>query len=398
VPKQVTYLHALSIPSTIDLREAVDKDVNGIIKRVSYINYSPHCIYVLERSGLVFSVKNVPNRFSTQFIIRCEYTIPFTIFEELAPLFSKEINKETHPDLFSLKELFFKHCENSTNKYKSLRLVVDTVIEHNDLKTADILYIYNQDIVISNEQLTNNISHPFNGYDKLKERYQEISKTTGTHFSIEIIDNEELLGERYFYVADRLFKVIPFKDKTRTSGIYFIISDFTRAEPRIDIKQYEISEAETVLGLYKTKEIALSSGDLKLARQEEIARLMHESSVNKIEINKLESKHSLELERIKIEKDKADNIRKATILELESEIAQKEIENKLLEAANEREKRNYEKESQLFKFAHEQRRTIEDEYYSQKMHKRKDLSELIKTIGVIAVGVISIAAIVLKAK
>lgn len=395
---RISYFHAPSIPSIVDLREPIDKDVGGIISRTTYINYTFQPIYVMQRSGLAFTVENKPNRLTNHFLIRTEYTIPSLAFNELIVLLSKEINKLEHPDLFAMKELFFLSYESITSQHCGMKIAVDTIVTHEELKKKDILYIYNHDILLSITPYNQEICHPFNSYDMLRIRYNEIIKPTGTNFTVEIVDNENILGDRYFYAADRLFKVMPFRDNTRVSGVYFIVNDYTLKEPNVETIFYDISEAEKSLGLYKTKESALTCGDTKLARQEEVARLVHESSLNKIEITQLQQTHAFEIEKIKAKAIEKDNERKLELLEFEAAMKRHETENRLIEAAHLREKQAMEKEAQILKHAYDQRKLYTEDYFDQRSYRRKDTSETIKTIGIIVAGALSLMAIFVKVK
>lgn len=407
----IHHILAKAEKTSINNFRPVDENSTGLSKRITFINYTGQEITIIERTGLVHKVPPVPNRFTSQFIIRTEYTIHKYMFSDFVYQLASDINPEVWPDLFAIKEAFFIQYDENKYNYNSIRVMVDTIIEKQIINSYKGVYVTNTDMVISVNPLAHLLRHPLSEFGLLEERFKEMASRAGSSFTIEIVDNDHELMPRFCYLANKLFRLSPVVDNTRESGIYFTIDRKSDGVHDLETFKYSLTDAES-LGLFKTKEEAISAGDLKALRQEEIAKLNHENTKQKIE-----------LENLKLENTRIENELNKAISDMELKIKQLEKENKLLdqqfqqekikadqektktEQEFQKEKLKYEQEAQKAKADYEARKAeyearkmkLEEEY-NQRSHERKDSTEALKTLGVIVATGLSIIALVAKYK
>jgi hypothetical protein len=389
----------------------IDEDSTGLAKRVTFVNYTGQEVVVIERTGLTHKVPPVPNRFTNQFIIRTEYTIQHYMFSDFVYQLASDINQEVWPDLFAIKEAFFIQYDENKYNYKTVKVVLDTIVEKQVINAYKGVYVTNSDLVLSNNPLAHLIRHPLSEFGLLEERFKEMTSRAGTSFTIEIVDNDHELLPRFCYLARQLFRFSPVADNTREPGIYFTIDKKTNGVHDLETFKYSLADADA-LGLFKTQEEAISAGDLKALRQEEIAKLNHENTRQKIE-----------LEQLKLDNSKIENELNRSIADMDLKIKQLEKENKLLDQQYQqekikadqektkadqefqKEKLKYEQEAQKTKADYEARKAdyearkmkLEEEY-SNRSYERKDTSEALKTMGIIIATGLSIIALVAKFK
>lgn len=407
----IHHILAKAEKTAINNYRPLDEDSTGLNKRITFVNYTGQEVTIVERTGLTHKVPPVPNRFTSQFIIRTEYTIHKYMFNDFVYQLASDINAETWPDLFAIKEAFFIQYDENKFNYNSIRIVIDTIVEKHHLNAYKGVYVTNVDLVLSVDKLAHLIRHPLSEFGLLEERFKEMTSRAGSSFTIEVVDNDHELLPRFCYLANRLFKMTPVVDNTRESGIYFTIDQKTDGVHDLETFKYSLADAESV-GLFKTKEEAISAGDLKALRQEEIAKLNHENTKQKIE-----------LENLKLENTRIENELNKAIQDMDLKIKQLEKDNKLLdqqyqqekikadqektkaEQEYQREKIKYEQEAQKAKADYEARKAeyearkmkLEEEY-SQRSYERKDNSEALKTLGIVVATGLSIIALAAKFK
>jgi hypothetical protein len=387
--------------TNINLTEAIDKDVGGIIKRESCVNRCNTPITVVSRNGLKWVVPNIPNGYTKEFILRTEYTIPYQSFDCMLRLFSSidpEKNCDDYEELLTLKEIFFRLYE--SHKFKSMRLVVDTIVHQEAIKRHQSVYVSSKDLMLTMVDPSAALDHPFSQGSLLVEKYEKlIQNNSGINFFIEIIDNDDELADRYLYLAKQVFKIIPHRDQTRQSGVYFGIGEVDGTGKTLkDIKRFDLDKASGELGLYKTREEAISAGDVKSLRQEEIAKLTHTNNLLSMELQQTQQLLKSETEQMKAEYAKQENTDKRTLLELQTRLAEVEKQNKIHQLDSERQRIDADLRIQELKAEYDAKKMRLEDLYNARNYERKDSSEIIKFIpAAIAVG-LGIWVAILKAK
>lgn len=373
-----------------------DRDCGPITVTTTFINYLNSNISVVMRNGLRHTVPLVHNRNKKVFIIREKYQIRSESFDELLNLFSvcSDINL---PDLSALEAGFNETMR--FNKFGTACVTVDTVIDLKSLERGKgSVYIPNRDLVISRSSLLDAVSHPFATNTILIDKYKAlVDNSKGASFYIEIVDNEAQISDRFFYIDKTLFEIKPIKDPSRSSGVYFcsVTADII-GNPQINKVIYSIEEAQDRLGLYKTREEALSSGNTEASRKETIQRLTHEISLNNLKHTAEQNELKTKSEELKAEYTNLEIENKKYILALETKLRGIEQVNK--EAEYEYKQKNILLANKLEKekAKREKRKLDTSDYYEHRSHVRKDSSEMVKIIPSMVMGVIAIMALAAK--
>lgn len=376
------------------------RDVGGIELHQAYLNYTGRPVSVILRNGLRFSIQPCENVKTGQFIIRNEYTIPQSSYEDIQRLFIYlEDRPEDYPDLRILREAFIG-VDHRRQRFSQFTVVVDTIADYATFAKLKTVYLPSRDLTLTTEPYKTEVTHPFGKLSLVKERYGELSKKNkGTSTFLELVDNEADVGIRYYFAAKRIFEVYPFKDSERSSGVYFtVIEHDSHGQQHITSVRFELSEGEEKLGLYKTREEALSAGDIKALRQEEITRLQHENVVQAATAQQLSQQHKLDLEALKLENAREEDERKRQILAMQESVQKAEAEVERLKREREQEKAIAELKVTQLKTEYETKKMRDSDHYEQLSLQRKNTTEYVKSFGVLLAAGLSIALIVAKNK
>lgn len=364
--------------STINSRDLKDNDVGPIQQILTYVNYLPIPITVIDRSGLRHIVPSVHNSHEEQFIIRHEIRVRHDCIGELKKMLSC-IGTSTNHELNLIKTIFLEKQEN--RYYQGFVVNLDFKIDLNTLKiNGGNLYIKSKDVVISTQSIMSAPSHPFSEDtigDNIILGSDNLDLDLGSpSFKIEIIDNNNEIGQRFVYALGEIHQINPKTDLKRHSGIYT-----TTIEPNVinDVgyslaqKRFTSQEAEEQLGVFKTKDLAKSAGDLKEVRREEIIRLEHSNNLLKQEVTAQKQKFDSDMQLLQHQR---------TMEELQHQV----LVNKL------------EREKDQIEHVREMERTERKEYYDKVSQTRKDVSEIIKFLPHVVIGIGAIIVAVQKMK
>jgi hypothetical protein len=352
--------------------------VSGIQKRTVCINHTRYPVTVIDRNNLRCKVECTPEQYNREFILRDEYTVPVTAFPDLLRLFLERSEEVDYADFRIFKDSFYRQYEE--HRFTPIQIILDCVIKEERLEEHQSLYIVNRDTVVSLLYASQAPDHPHSYSVLLHERYMELAKTVyGMTLSIELIDNEQLIGERYIYLAKQLLKLKPRKDPLRTSAVYVGITDRDdHNKPIVNVGRFELEEAEEKLGLYKTREEAISGGDVKTLRQEQVAEMNHQLYMAQLELKQLEQTFKEELERTRAEHQQRDS----AIKEKEAQFAKEKLE--------------METEAIRLKARLDAERMTRESYYEERSYNRKDNHDWFKFITGVLVAGLGVAAVVMK--
>lgn len=362
--------------STINARELKDDDIGPIQQILTYINYLPIPITVVDRSGFRHIVPSTHNSTEELFIVRQEIRVRHDCVGQLRKLLSCT-NTSTNHDLNLIKTIFLDKQEQ--RYYNGFVVYLDYKLDLDTLKiNGGNLYVKSRDIIVSTLDIQNAPSHPF-AEDTIDENVflggDNLDQDLGSpSFKIEIIDNNDEIGKRYISLLGEIHQINPKSDLKRHSGVYV-----TGIEPNIINglgysllqKKYTIQEAEEQLGIHKTRDLARSSGDLKEARREELVRLEHTNAVLKQEVSAQKQKFDAEMQSIQHQR---------TLDELQHQV----LVNKL------------EREKDQIEHVREIERSERKDYLDRVSSTRKDLSEIIKFLPHVIIGIGAIVVAVKK--
>lgn len=330
-----------NIPGTIVTTAYIKADLvndKAISIRESFHNHTSRDCAVVMRSGLRFTVPGQISQTCADFVFRMEYTIPVACFQQLYAYFDRnDCSSPEDKELQIIRDKFLSHYQIAPNR--TMFVIVDTIVEAALLKEHGSLYVNSRDTVVCLEAVSSEVRHPYHVRDQLVEKYQEVmGNRQGVNFFLELIDNEDEISDRYWFCSNRVFSVKPHKDPSRKSGVWFgvsqVVKNGNQAEP--EIIRIDFADAEKELGLYRTKEEAASSGDVKLLRQEELARLTNEHGRLTLEVTRLTSENKIALENLRADYQRKEFAEKERLLKLQSDLADKEAEAKAASALADR--------------------------------------------------------------
>jgi len=414
------------------------------IKNTYYINHLKQPVWLVTRNNEKIYVDPTPNMFENRFIIRDYYEVSkdsFSKIYEYLNLVKDETLTELHPFVRSFMNAYNDQYL-AGHQCTMYTFYVDYIlpgIQFTD--TQKTRYIHGKDLLISIERNIEKVPfHPSAITAKLKENLSIVNEDPDRQFfSLKIIDNDDQIGKRYMFFAQTLYSIEPKKDYRLENGVYFnqFKKDPETDELISDVRRYDIKEAESVLGLFRTKEEALTAGDISAARAERIKELEYsieesrrnltqgqisiQNEKDKLERDRQKEKlshersiHALELQikeerenqdqgirksredfdnKLKIEREEFDQKLKKETEDIEAK-AKKEREE--LELEFKKKKAEIEKDALEFKKLFEERKLKMNEHYDFRSMDRKDTSEIIKFGPAIIIGTAAIVALLMK--
>ncbi len=275
-------------------------------------------------------------------------------------------------------------------------------IASEEIHDADELYIRESDVVLSFNRKTVKNLHP-NANSSLNqtmlERNKELHGFCGVF--VRVTDNERQTPSFFYYAGKRVVEVPTVVNPSERSGVYITHCGKKENNFASTTEFMSFEEAEEAIGLYRTKDEALSNGDPGEAIKVEMARL-------KVMEQEAERANAL----LKQEHDR------------EKLLAQRELEmarhanaqlKEALDIANQRRDFEYETQKQHRDFAYksqeqqrdltyEDRREYRDDYYDRRKKERSDYyeeksagmklaAEIMKYLPAVIIGGISVFAV-----
>lgn len=381
--EEITYTRSVIGERHVDAQNP-DVVTPGVTREVAYYNYTSRNVTVSGRAGLKFVVKYKTFGYKREFIIRETYKIHRDAYQDIhTQLNNLDESNPANAKLLAMRESFNNQYAVNTTGYSSQHSYIYVYIEHRvsdeEIKNGETLYLTCADVMLSTKHPNDAPNHPYSDVSQFNRRYDHILESkTATAVVLDLVDNEGLIGVRYYHMTGKIFKIRPVKDTTRNSGLYYGHTD----HGELKLTHHPLDDLES-FGLYKTIEEAQTGGDVKLLRQEELARLQHE--VQLITVEATRSKAALEKLKAKYGEDETKA--KAQILELEVRVKQADKNNQLLAAEIDRQKKLRDDEiakvDEMRKERDEARKekaAVRNDYYDARSSDRKDTSELIKFV------------------
>lgn len=290
-----------------------------------------------------------------------------------------------------------------------------------DVMRGGRLHLREVDVIVTKVKEDLILPHP-NSSEGLQQFSITSNKAFESHAGIlvRVVDNESIAKARFYHAAKQLISVPSSDDETIKSGVYSTVATMA-ADGFIDRETvyYTFEEAEEKLGMYRTREEALSHGNPEFALRAEEAKNRAEEARLTAETRKLSN--DLELLRKERELEILDSERELRALTHSLEITKAE-NAQIKESMSIREafradtfsekdvaRKNQEREDQrLFTKEDLDRKLREQEmknyyafeaehrkdYYDRRSSERKDTSEMIKYIPAILIGALGAYALV----
>ena len=352
----------------------------GIEFTTTFINFTGKTIYVIDRSGIRFGVPASAKVRTDQFIIRKKYFIPRdSVLDIQRTLTYTDLCHDDYPELAAFSQGFKNYSDNHPTNHS---IVIDTPIDVSEIRKGSS-YVTNHDIVLTFETIDKKVPHPFAKPHLAEARYESFSaeyKGLGTF--VEIVDNENEIGDRFMLIAKAMRRIAPRRDLTRESGIYLVTID----EDSTTSVHHAFSDAESV-GLYRTKEEAISAGDTAALLEADVARLSHEVKTQTLE-------HQRETNRLNREHEQIVTQVKQRNLEIEGENKTKEAELQRIQRERDNDRAQFELKQATMKAEFERERLREQQTAEQRNNSAKFKTEVFKlTAAAISGGLVIFAAI-----
>ncbi|TXI11394.1 MAG: hypothetical protein E6Q68_06170 [Polynucleobacter sp.] len=330
-----------------------------------YYNYTGRSIAVALRQGLTVDLPQLQHRTHTGIIVRMTFTMsPITLNSA-----ARWINSIPENDL-SLIQRAIKDKIKNASYHSSMVIYFDYKIPLTLLTASDgVMYVKDIDVLFFNGSALDAPYHPHTPHGEL------VSQATATEedknnffFKVDLVDNENKVGDRYIYIQGKVYKVVARKDPQREDGVYFVrrgsTNEVNKADYYRDYWAFNIPLEE--LGLYRTEVEALDHGNSELTKKLELTELEHNIALEK---------KAAELDKIKADSEKRKQ-------ELEHSKMDFEEQLKRIKEKHQGELEHLKKEKEL-----ELEKLRTKEYYENRSYDRKDSSETMKFLPSFILGV-----------
>ena len=244
-------------------------------QRISVHNYLSVPIAVATRNGLKFTVEPKPCLFNPRLVVRLEITIDGLIREDvISNLIESSFNQED--TLFFIKTKILQDLESSW--HTTTRVSVDFAIQLEQLTSlGGSCYLHDVDLVVSTSCSRKCPDHP-SSQEGIKNNITSRAESfNGFYYAVEVVDNLGKYGNRYLYVNNNVYRIVPVKDTNRRDGIYVTSDTPVQGEiqeTQKETKHYALSMG-VELGLYKTPDEAFNFGDNETKRKQELQDKEH---------------------------------------------------------------------------------------------------------------------------
>lgn len=273
-------------------------------------------------------------------------------------------------NLMSLKATSH-HISNNTT------IIVEYTLSGNAFaRRRHAVYLESLDLTICKKGYDYNVVHPYSaiGQSLIVKSSQNLD---GFNYIVVINDPDEIYGQRYINIANRVFRVRITKDRSSRPGVY-IYSKGTQInlktlEENELAEFFEFGEADDKVPLFKTPSLAKDFGDAHLSRADEIKIKEAELKLAKadVDLEKTMLEGKLKTQEAEFKKE-----------QLEQQMKMKQLEDELF-----REKLLRDRIQQDYK--HKQDMASMD---------RKDVSDILKWVPSLITGILGIAGLVLQYK
>lgn len=349
-----------------------------------YINNTDEDICVVHRNNLPVVIRKSPGYFggSGTFVIRTIYH--FNSRDQVVNTINnlqhmKKKSSIADNDLEIVLSAMVA-AFNSDHRITFYSVALDKEVSVKTLRNHSALYVHEADIMLCDTRSTMKHPHPYSEEGMLHGDYRGlVEERNVTGVFLELIDNENNLSTRYVYAAKHLIEVPAKQDKSKKSGLYFTLADQDRfGEVHIDPQYMTFEEAEEQVGLFKTREEALTGGNPEVLSRTEEERVKTELTTLRRQVDQDKIIHERERtahEREKLENDRYRTETETKLLEMNRQLEfQKNETRRLTEELDARKaiRTDY----------YEDRKSARNDHYEESSYRRKDDHELLKMAGI----------------
>lgn len=409
-------------------RRAVDYKTASASITFEYTNYTPTEVFIKTQSNVPISIQPNTNMVCAEesrphLEIRQVYCIHSAgsinaTYQLLKSLADNNVMLSEHAALM-MKDLDNQYGIDPNKRNKiNFKLSVAHRIFAEDIRKSSLVYSREADVVVTFDKISLALPHP-NSSEGLQQFQVAGNKAFNNQAGIfvHVIDNDNIARCRYYHAGKHLITVPSDEDDTRASGVYCTVSSM-KSDGLVDMDTHFLSfkEAEEVIGLYRSKEEAISHGNPEFAIKAEEQRNKAEEARSKAEERRLareleEAKHehtletlrrTEELDRVKhaLEIYKAENQQLKESIDIRETVRTDAYDyrkdhrkDQFEEESYDRKRREYRTKEYYDEYDYRRR-----DYYEGRSYDRKDTSELIKFIPAVILGALGAYALVSKGK
>ncbi len=166
-----------------------------------------------------------------------------------------------------------------------IKLRIITYIAEETINDLGYVYVPTSDLVICKGVIDNRVVHP--NSKQYRSNRETSTQNNKNHIIIDIVDNES--SNPYFIkIGNDTLRLYPSRDDSRVSGGRITIN---KNNAHISTTECKLHEIESVLGIYKTREEAVTKGDISKLNE-----------LSKLKLDK--EKITLDYDKIRHEKEK----------------------------------------------------------------------------------------------
>lgn len=308
-------------------------------------------------------------------------------FETLKDNFKNRGNKKNQELLLVLDYLSSKWLDIKTSDYMqqshTIKVVTMTVVEETDLFTVSdkIIYLSYRDCFVTIEDIINAPDHPgtenvFNTGD-LKGYLRDNS------FVCYIVDNDDLISDRYINVAGSVKKIIKIKNPSMVNGLYLITTNnATGTKSEVVCKLEDLNNNQYV---FKSIEEANAGADIRSQYKDILEKNRAELESLRLERanENIALKAKYERESLEIKTEYEKRLREQSLtFDREMQELKKSFEEFKLSASKEDIKTKSDYDTFRYQLDRKSYQTKSD--YEEGRYARDTTIESIKTVGAIA--------------
>lgn len=324
-----------------------------------YINNSSEKISVLHRNNLTVPTRNgLDMRYPHgDFIVRTVWHFTgVNIINDVRRSIAATLNRNKSKSVdIGILEKHLREAYNRNPTSPRVSVVIDRIVPARAIRELGILYLHEEDLVLSLESRSHEFMHPFSSEGHMNPgqlKFVEDSQASGMF--IELIDNERQTSSRFMFIGKRIVEVHAKPDANRKSGVYYShLERHPLSGDNLERQYCTVDQAEEFVGLYKTRDDAMSGGNPEIISKTEFELAKREAA----EAN------------AKLEEQK-----------LETAMIREELAQEQARRADHFEERKY----------------ARTDYYDDRSATRKDNTELYKIVGGVVIGVLGTLAAVAK--
>lgn len=266
-----------------DPRTAADGSSNNspVTIEIQFVNEFPCEVIVVDRNGFRFKVPAKPkHQRAGTFRVRTIYKISERAYNDCKVLFAGLRGSASE----ELRIIHDAVSHEDREHYHATTVIVDHCVEFQKLHELNSsLYLPNVDLVISCLPINDAPAHPMAVGTVDEDHWKEsIGKgQVGYSFGIGIVMVNREVGARPMFASMmNTIRTIPISiDPNRKHGFYITTLDRTINKTNmqnLSIEYFPLEDS-TKIGIYASKELAESAGNITLLKEAEIANLKHET-------------------------------------------------------------------------------------------------------------------------